>query len=85
MEELKETCKKILILLDKEFPNQQYYAGVVKNIRTIVENIYSSVLSGEAYKEKINFNSLIREFVDETTHFSSPVIPELEKLDRLLS
>ena len=51
MEELKETCKKILILLDKEFPNQQYYAGVVKNIRTIVENIYSSVLSGEAYKE----------------------------------
>ncbi|EIR8762720.1 MULTISPECIES: hypothetical protein [Enterococcus] len=85
MEELKETCKKILILLDKEFPNQQYYAGVIKKIRTIVKNIYSTALRDETYKEKINFNSLIREFVDETTHFSSPVIPELEKLDRLLS
>lgn len=82
---IKKTCRKILILLDKEFSHQQYYTGVVKNIHTIVKNIYSSSLSGETYKEKIKFHSLIREFVDATTPFSSPIIPELEKLDRLLS
>lgn len=85
MEELKETCKNILLILDSEFPNQQHYEGVVNTIHILINDIYTLALSGKNYKEKINLNSLIRQFVDETTHFSSPVISELEKLDRLLS
>lgn len=85
MEELKEVCRKISILLDKEFPNQKYYTGVLKDIDTIIDKIYTSALIGEKYKVGINFNSLIRQFVDETTHFSSPIISELENLDQLLS
>lgn len=85
MEKLKETCKNILLILDSEFPNQQHYEGVVKTIHILINDIYTLALSGKNYKEKINLNSLIRQFVDETTHFSSPVISELEKLDRLLS
>ncbi|MBO0468905.1 disulfide bond formation protein [Enterococcus plantarum] len=85
MEELKETCKKILLILDNEFPSQQDYEGVIRDIHNLVNKIYTLSLSGKTYNEKINLNSLIRQFVDETTHFSSPVIPELEKLDRLLS
>ncbi|MGX7201692.1 hypothetical protein BCR22_14575 [Enterococcus plantarum] len=85
MEELKETCKKILLILDNEFPSQQNYEGVIRDIHNLVNKIYTLSLSGKTYNEKINLNSLIRQFVDETTHFSSPVIPELEKLDRLLS
>lgn len=56
----------------------------MKDIYTIFNNVYKLVLSDKVYKEKINFNSLMRQFVDETTHFSSPVILELEKLDKLL-
>ncbi len=85
MNELIETCEIILSMLDSEFPNQREYDGIVNNTYTIVSNIYDLVSNNEIYEEKIELNSLVRRFVDETTHFSSPIITELENLNKLLS
>ena len=77
MEELKETCKNILLILDSEFPNQQHYEGVVKTIHILINDIYTLALSGKNYKEKINLNVEHATIYDSTNFVSITIISQV--------
>lgn len=84
MDQLKEQCERIRMLLDHYYPNQKRYNGIIKQMDDILIDIIESVNKEEEINKKLNFSSLMRRFVDETTHYSSPIIKEFEDLHEML-
>ncbi|MFD1337148.1 SMI1/KNR4 family protein [Oceanobacillus iheyensis] len=77
LEDVIKRSEKVLYLIDKEYPNQKNYAGVIKEIYDLVERINASAKAGQCLKVKVDIHSLLRRFVDETTNFTSPILEEL--------
>jgi len=78
-------CNNVLEELDKEFPNQKYYSGSIRNIYTEVNRIKQEIQSNNELNFNPQIQTLILNFVDDTTHYESPVIKQLESLSIELS
>lgn len=84
MGELIMQCKKILQLIDENYPKQKEYPGIIKKIYDLVEKTYLAAKNGIVVEDKVNLKSLARQFIDDTTHFNSPVLIELDKVIKIL-
>ncbi|EUJ64875.1 hypothetical protein [Listeria fleischmannii] len=80
MDTLINDCLKVMNLINQEFPSQKQYAGIIKNIYDTVGQILYFAKKDEVLDRGINWDSLIRQFVDETTQYRSPIILGLEKI-----
>lgn len=78
-------CEKILEELDFEFPNQKYYTGIIKDLYRLFEEVKKCAQNGEVYTKKIEWDSLVRQFVDETTRYDSVIIKEMGILEKLVN
>ncbi|MCT1577036.1 hypothetical protein M3E13_04165 [Oceanobacillus kimchii] len=85
MNDLVTHSKNVLYLIDDEYPIQKEYTGVIKEIYELVESIVESAKNEVIIEKKVNFNSLARRFVDETTNYSSPILQELNEVINKLS
>lgn len=85
MKEIILHCDKILEELDVEFPNQKYYTGIIKDLYHLFEEVKKSAQNGEVYTKKIAWGSLVRQFVDDTTHYDSVIIKEMGILEKLVN
>lgn len=77
-------CNQLLKLLDEEYPNQKSYPGVIKDIYNSTINVLQAAKNNQQNKPIYNSKSLSRMFVDDTTHFQSPVLKEIEKISQLV-
>ena len=82
--EIAEHCNLVLEKLDEEFPNQKYYVGIVRDLYRLFENIKECARRGEKDEKRIDWNSLVRQFVDETTDYRSPILAEMGILEKLM-
>ncbi|EFR95347.1 hypothetical protein HCA24_07075 [Listeria innocua] len=73
-------AQNVLRLIDEEFPNQKVYNGIIRDIYVLTEKILKSAEGNCLITEKIDLNSLGRQFVDNGGSYNSPVILEFEKL-----
>ncbi|MBF2519424.1 hypothetical protein IA940_05760 [Listeria marthii] len=73
-------AQNVLRLIDEEFPNQKLYNGIIRDIYVLTEKILKSAEGNCLITEKIDLNSLGRQFVDNGGSYNSPVILEFEKL-----
>lgn len=85
MDKLIFHCKKILKLLDKEYSHEKNYSGAVKNIYEIICEVLINAENNTIYNKDIDFFSLIRTFADETTDYLSPILFELEIVEKILN
>ena len=85
MEKLIFHCKKILNILDEQYFNEKNYSGVVKKIYKIISEILKCAENNVIYDGDIDFSSLTRSFVDETTEYLSPILFELETVGKILN
>lgn len=81
MNELILHCDKVLKLIDEGYPNQRQYSGIIKKIYDLTEKIYLDAKNGILTEKKIDLKSIARQFVDDTTHFDSPILEELVAID----
>lgn len=84
MKELIIHCNRMLELIDQDYGNQKSFPGIIKKINQLVQEILIASMKGTVYQEKINFIGLARQFVDETTHYSSPILIEFEAIRNIL-
>ncbi len=80
MDRLINDCVKVMDLINQEFPSQKQYAGIIKNIYDIVDQILYFAKKDEVLDKNINWDSLVRQFVDATTQYRSPIILGFEKI-----
>ncbi|WP_167630621.1 hypothetical protein [Listeria valentina] len=80
MDTLINDCLEVMNLINQEFPSQKQYAGIIKNIYDIVDQILYFAKKDEVLDKNINWDSLVRQFVDETTQYRSPIILGLERI-----
>ena len=78
MEEIKQHCEKIIQILHSEYNTQLHYSGIIKKINDIMLQIISCDNVNEL--PDIQWNSIVRCFVDDTMDYTSPIILELEKM-----
>ena len=78
MEEIKQHCEKIIQILHSEYNTQLHYSGIIKKIYDIMLQIISFDKVNEL--PDIQWNSIVRCFVDDTMDYTSPIILELEKM-----
>lgn len=84
MNELILHCTKVLELLDTEYPNQKSYSGIINKIYKLITEIYEHAKNGFISDEIINWSGLVRNFVDETTDYNSPILAEVEKIQKII-
>ncbi|EST10697.1 hypothetical protein [Sporolactobacillus laevolacticus] len=84
MNELLNHCKNILNVIDENYPNQKNYTGAIRNIYITISQLLQDVEADHLPMKQIDFTSLSRQFVDETTHYSSSVLQELEIVRKIL-
>jgi|GEM_PF-4099539 len=77
-------CENIMELLDSSYPNQKNYAGTIKKFYEIIISISNFALGKTEELKEINFFSLVREFVDDTTDSHSIILSELKKVEKIL-
>ena len=89
MEEIKQHCEKIIQILRSEYNTQLHYSGIIKKIYDVMLQIISCDNVNEL--PDIHWNSIVRCFVDDvrcfvddTMDYTSPIILELEKIEKLL-
>ncbi|HAM1296873.1 TPA: hypothetical protein H9320_001573 [Listeria monocytogenes] len=80
MEIVIQRAQNVLKLIDEEFPNQKLYNEIIRDIYVLTEKILKSAEGNCLITEKIDLNSLGRQFVDNGGSYNSPVILEFEKL-----
>lgn len=83
--EISFTCIQIQQLIEEEFPNQKNFNGIISNIYDIIELIKHEAEQGIInYAKSVNWESKIRQFVDDTTHYDSPIIYKIENLEKIV-
>lgn len=83
MDELVKHCIEIIRLIDLYYPRQKEYSGIIKKLYKLVCKIRENAENGEIYNKEINWVGLEREFVDDTTDYSSPILTELERIRKI--
>lgn len=81
MEEIKLHCEIIMQILRDDYGRQLEYRRIIKDIYDIASQITRCEDISEI--PEVNWIGLIRNFVDDTTDYTSPVIAELEKVSCL--
>ena len=85
MEKLIFHCNKVLRLIDKEYPYEKRYSGIIKKIYNIISQICIDAKNNVINDNEVDFTSLIINFVDDTTDYLSPIIFELEAIKKIMS
>lgn len=67
-------------LIELEYPEQKNYSGVLRDIYILTNDIDNNRIVGN-----INFSSLARQFVDDTTQYDSPILKTLKDLEVCLN
>ncbi|GAB2024407.1 hypothetical protein OfM1_04770 [Lactovum odontotermitis] len=79
------TCIQIQNLIEIEFPRQKDFNGIINNIYSIIDKIKIEAEQGViSVASRINWENKIRQFVDDTTHYDSPIIYQIEQLEKIV-
>ncbi|MBC1370264.1 hypothetical protein [Listeria welshimeri] len=84
MDELIVHCDNIIELIDKKYKKQKKYPGAIKDIYEAIQRTKLEAQDNRFSKNKNFFQSLARQFVDDTTHFDSPILFELDKVGEII-
>lgn len=85
IDELLEHCKEVISLLDENYAKQINYDGIISEIHIEFSNMIRKIENEEINNINTDFFSIIRQFVDDTTEFNSPVIIEIERVSKILN
>ncbi|PEZ08856.1 hypothetical protein CN326_04070 [Bacillus sp. AFS018417] len=77
-------CKNVILLLEQNYSRQIHYNGIIKEIYIKFSEMTEQIQNKEVSSINVDFLSIIRQFVDDTTEYNSPVIREIEKISKIL-
>ncbi|CAM2363054.1 hypothetical protein LISE100100_10395 [Listeria seeligeri] len=83
MDNLKKQCYKMLDLLEKSILREESNYSI-KRIKHMVNQLLNEINNGEIIHKNIDFQSLARNYVDDTGDYSSTILIELEKLAKYI-
>ncbi|MGG0240028.1 hypothetical protein [Bacillus rhizoplanae] len=84
IDELLKHCKNVISLLEQNYSRQINYNGIIKEVYIKFSEMIEKIQNKEISSINIDFFSIIRQFVDDTTEYNSPVIREIEETSRIL-
>lgn len=75
MTNIQNYAKKIIFILERDYSKQIEFSGIIRQLHNLMMKIVSQNINIE-----IDYSSLVRQFVDETIDYDSPIIIYLEKM-----